>query len=120
MNMNDPIEVDGCSIWADTDNVSRTHTGVWVSLYPNNPLDRRVWEFDRVTGRVVVIRGPVREVNHMKTTTKTRFPELSYTHFAGDWRIVDTDGGAYIGPYYRSRAELLADLERYAAEFGVA
>lgn len=51
---------------------------------------------------------------------KTRYPELGYVHQdVGLWRIVDLASVAegnngLVGPQYRSRAELLADLERYA------
>lgn len=54
--------------------------------------------------------------------SRTRFPELGYEkHDAALWRIMDlTDSGraAAVGPHYRSKSELLADLDRYAAEFG--
>ena len=53
----------------------------------------------------------------------TRYPELGYCKCApGLWRIVDCtdDKGACIGPHYRTKGELLADLARYAAEFGAA
>jgi hypothetical protein len=50
----------------------------------------------------------------------TRFPELAYINqAAGLWRIVTTEDGATIGPQYRTKAELLADLDRYAREYGV-
>lgn len=52
----------------------------------------------------------------------TRFHELAYRKYAGKfWRIFDvTDASspAAVGPHYRSRAELLGDLEQYAREFG--
>lgn len=51
--------------------------------------------------------------------TRTRFEGLSYTKDAHNlWRIVDEDGERRVGPQYFTRAELLADLERYAAEYG--
>ena len=47
----------------------------------------------------------------------TRFPELFYDEAVkGLWRIMDADG-AVIGPHYASKAELLADLDRYAADY---
>lgn len=50
---------------------------------------------------------------------RTRYPELAYEQQDRDlWRIIDTDGEAAIGPQYKSRAELLADLDRFAREFG--
>jgi hypothetical protein len=58
----------------------------------------------------------------------TRFPGLMYTCDSDRvWRIVDVRSGGFdlttgfggrVGPIYRTRAELLADLERFAAEFG--
>ncbi len=51
---------------------------------------------------------------------KTRFKELGYAKHAPNlWRILDSDTGAAIGPHYRTKAELLADLERYAREYGL-
>ncbi len=50
---------------------------------------------------------------------KTRFPELGYTQLSTDlWRIVSTDGNQCVGPEYRTKAELLADLSRYATDYG--
>jgi hypothetical protein len=51
----------------------------------------------------------------------TRYPELGYQqHGRGLWRIIDCDGNAAVGPQYHSKAELLADLSRYASEvFGL-
>ena len=47
----------------------------------------------------------------------TRFPGLFYDEAAkGLWRIMDADG-AGIGQLYASKAELLADLDRYAADY---
>lgn len=49
----------------------------------------------------------------------TRFSELAYTQTApGLWRIVDTGTGLTIGPFYATKAELLADLARYAKNYG--
>jgi hypothetical protein len=50
----------------------------------------------------------------------TRFEELGYAKLApGLWRVVDTSAGdAVVGPHYRTRVELLTDLERYATEYG--
>jgi len=52
----------------------------------------------------------------------TRFPELGY-RFDGPrcWRIYDiTDKReAAVGPFYASKAELFADLDRYAKDYGV-
>lgn len=49
----------------------------------------------------------------------TRFPELGFAKHGHDlWRIIDACSGAAIGPFYKSKAELLGDLERYAREYG--
>ena len=46
----------------------------------------------------------------------TRYLELGYTTYGGIWRIVDADTGAVVGPIYKTKHELLGDLNRYAAE----
>lgn len=52
----------------------------------------------------------------------TRFASLGYRCDGhGLWRIYDVDDRdsmAAVGPFYRTKAELLADLERYASEYG--
>ena len=51
----------------------------------------------------------------------TRFYDtLAYREVApGLWRIYDiTDRPAAVGPHYRTKSELLADLERFAEVFG--
>jgi hypothetical protein len=49
----------------------------------------------------------------------TRFSELSYCQHGRElWRFVDNQSGATVGPHYRTKAELLSDLERYATLFG--
>ena len=54
-------------------------------------------------------------------STPTRFPELQFRKDAPNvWRIIDAETGNPIGQWYRSKIELLADLERFAAEFGCA
>lgn len=61
----------------------------------------------------------MRETKH--TIRPTRFPELGYACDApGLWRIYDTSTGGAIGPFYATKAELLADLARFAREFGCA
>jgi hypothetical protein len=57
--------------------------------------------------------------------TRTRYAELGYEHRGDHWRILDLHNGPRpdgtaegIGPYYATRAELLADLDRYAASYG--
>jgi hypothetical protein len=58
---------------------------------------------------------------------KTRFTEIGFTlNSPGDWRFVDLsdaqDGNKSnmhcIGASYATKAELLASVERYAAEYG--
>jgi hypothetical protein len=52
----------------------------------------------------------------------TRFKELGFRNMGDHWRLValddDPDGEkcTVVGPQYHSKAELLADLERYARE----
>jgi hypothetical protein len=54
-------------------------------------------------------------------TNSTRFPELGFVNQArGLWRFVDMSTGAVIGPCYARKDELLADLTRFATEFGCA
>jgi len=49
----------------------------------------------------------------------TRFKELGYRQDGPRlWRIVDADTQSAIGVHYVTKAELLADLEGYAAEYG--
>lgn len=51
--------------------------------------------------------------------TSTRYAELCYEQQAKNlWRIVASEDGSSIGPHYRTKAELLGDLDRYAAEYG--
>ena len=54
-----------------------------------------------------------------QTIRPTRYQELGYRNDGRDlWRIYALDGDCPVGPYYVSKAELLADLERYAREYG--
>jgi hypothetical protein len=49
----------------------------------------------------------------------TRYAKLGYRKDGPDlWRLCTTEDGCAVGPHYASKAELLADLERFAAEFG--
>jgi hypothetical protein len=51
----------------------------------------------------------------------TRYPELGYRQDGPSlWRIYALGDGrpAGVGPQYRTRAELLADLDRYATDYG--
>lgn len=53
------------------------------------------------------------------TIHSTRYAELGYVHDGPSlWRIVDLTTGSRVGLHYRTRLELLADLERYAESFG--
>lgn len=48
---------------------------------------------------------------------ETRYPELGFCKVQdGLWRVVARETGSHVGPLYKSRGELLADLERYARE----
>jgi hypothetical protein len=54
---------------------------------------------------------------------RTRYPELGYRKDGRElWRIYATDGHYYaaVGPHYRTRAELLGDLHRFATDYGCA
>jgi hypothetical protein len=48
----------------------------------------------------------------------TRFVELGYTTYCGIWRVVAMDTGNTVGPIYQTKMELLADLPRYARDYG--
>ena len=49
----------------------------------------------------------------------TRVKGLQYNTFGpGDWRFVDAETQATIGEIYRTRAELMADLDRFAYDRG--
>lgn len=49
---------------------------------------------------------------------KTRFPELMFANLSGrhGWSFFASDTQSRVGPIYHSKAELLADLTRYARE----
>jgi len=50
---------------------------------------------------------------------QTRYPELGLANCGrACWRIVDRSTNQVVGPIYGTKAELLADLDRYAAVFG--
>lgn len=49
---------------------------------------------------------------------KTRYKELDYVNNGDHWRFVDTSSGSTVGPLYKTKAELLADMDRYAHNFG--
>ena len=48
----------------------------------------------------------------------TRFKELGYYNWGRCWCFLDRETESQVGYTYQSRAELLADLDRYAKEFG--
>lgn len=51
---------------------------------------------------------------------RTRFKDLGYQRIGGDWRFIALDMPSRedpIGPFYRSRMELLADAANYAQGF---
>lgn len=51
----------------------------------------------------------------------TRFKDIGYRRDAPNlWRFVDMSTDASIGPQFRTKAELLADLNRFATLFGCA
>lgn len=53
------------------------------------------------------------------TITPTRFAGLGFTQVVrASWRMVDLSTDAVIGPQYKTKTELLADLPRFAAERG--
>jgi hypothetical protein len=51
---------------------------------------------------------------------KTRFTELGYCHLFDFWQCVDLTGDrpAQVGYQYATKAELMANLEAYATEYG--
>lgn len=57
---------------------------------------------------------------HGLTVHRTRFPELGYVKIDNAcWQFIDLnqpDRMAQVGPHYKTKVELLADLERYARE----
>ena len=58
---------------------------------------------------------------------RTRFPELNFSRVSPrEWSFYAVDNGAplwcrysRVGPLYATSAELLADLPRYAREYGL-
>lgn len=46
----------------------------------------------------------------------TRFTELGYVSYAGIWRFVDAETKNVVGPIYKTKTEMLADLERYSKD----
>jgi hypothetical protein len=56
----------------------------------------------------------------METIRPTRFPGLGYRDDGHGWRFYDASTGSAIGGVYCTRAELLADAQRFAEERGFA
>jgi hypothetical protein len=57
----------------------------------------------------------------MNTNRPTRYSELAYARHAPNlWRIIAVDTDQAVGPFYVTKAELLADLARYAKDYGCA
>lgn len=54
---------------------------------------------------------------HWVRVTRTRFPELDLWNCRGFWQFAN--GGSQVGPQYRTKMEALADLPRYAKEYGI-
>jgi hypothetical protein len=53
---------------------------------------------------------------NLREARPTRHAELGYVrHDRDHWRFVDMETGAAIGPQYRTRAELLADVDTFHA-----
>ena len=51
---------------------------------------------------------------------KTRFSELGLVNVdRGLWRFIVIEDNAVVGPYYATKIEALADLDRYAREYGL-
>lgn len=49
----------------------------------------------------------------------TRYKELGYMQQGRSlWRLVDQESASVVGPQYKTKAELLGDLDRYAKDFG--
>ncbi len=48
--------------------------------------------------------------------TSTRYAQLGYEKQGKIWRVIDAATGSAVGPQYRTKAELLADLPRYAKD----
>ena len=55
------------------------------------------------------------------TESPTRFPELVLLGLGDHWRfgaVTPGEDASPVGPYYATKAEALADLERYARSYG--
>lgn len=58
-------------------------------------------------------------IQNLPPVYRTRFKELGFTNVAaGLWRFVDLSTDCHVGAHYRSKAELMANMERYAEVFG--
>jgi len=59
-------------------------------------------------------------LNWVGSATTTRYPEIGYRKEGPAWRFVDMSTDSAVGPQYPTKAEMLADLQRYAEQFGAA
>lgn len=50
--------------------------------------------------------------------TRTRFKEIGVAKIGSDWRFVAIETDCTVGPCYKTKMEALADLPRYATEYG--
>lgn len=73
-----------------------------------------------VCGLAVLTGRISRTANNMGygIMTRTRFKELAFVNNGDHWRFVDTSSGSTVGQLYKTKTELLADLDRYAHNFG--
>ena len=98
--------------------------------YEVGSADRKGWKVAEMIGP-----GNIQNFEHIQppaavlicgnpTIHKTRFKELGYWHLTGRgtdlWQCVDLTGDrpAQVGTQYATKAELLANLEAYATEYG--
>jgi hypothetical protein len=55
----------------------------------------------------------------MDVVSSTKYRELGYTRLdSKTWQFVSLEDRRQVGRHYPTRASLLADLERYASEYG--
>ena len=58
-----------------------------------------------------------------QTIRQTRFPGLGYAKIGNDWRVIDTSSqnpklSDAVGQFYKTKTELLCDIDRVAQEWG--
>jgi len=59
----------------------------------------------------------------MQGIKQTRFPGLGYAKIGDDWRVIDTSSqnpklSDAVGCFYKTKTELLCDIDRVAKEWG--